>query len=126
MPAIDDFDVIDHAAGLAPGDLLHATRRLRAKVVEATQASHDALLLQPVEGLSPADRLRVAAHVCHLAGAESLERHYAERLADAPDRDEPSSPALPAMLEFAATLTTDPRRGDREAIEALRRAADRW
>lgn len=122
MPAIDDFDVIDHAAGLTPDAPLHATRRLRAKVVEATQASHDALLLQPVEGLSPADRLRVAAHVCNLAGAASLERHYVERLADAPDRDEPSSPALPAMLEFAATLTTDPRRGDRAALHALRAA----
>jgi len=119
---VDAIDVIDHAAGLMPGDPLHAARRFRIKVVEATQASHDGLLLQPVEGLSPADRLRVAAHVCHLAGSESLERHYVERLADAPDRDEPSSPALPAMLQFAATLTTDPRRGDRAAIEALRRA----
>ena len=119
---LDAIDVIDHAAGLAPGDPLHAARRFRAKVVEATQASHDALLLQPVEGLSPADRLRVAAHVCALAGAASLEQHYAERLADAPDRDEPSSPALPAMLTFAGALTRDPRRGDRAAIVALRGA----
>ena len=119
---LDTIDVIDHAAGLAPGDPLHAARRFRQKVVEATQASHDALLLQPVEGLSTADRLRVAAHVCTLAGAASLEEHYAERLADAPDRDEPSSPALPAMLTFAATLTTDPRLGDHAAIDALKRA----
>ena len=122
MPAPDAFDVIDHAAGLAPGDPLHAARRFRAKVVEATQASHDALLLQPVEGLSPADRLRVATHVCTLAGATSLERHDADRLADAPDRDEPSSPALPAMLTFAGALTTDPRLGDRAAIDRLRDA----
>ena len=47
-----DPDVIDLAAGLAPGDPLHAARRFRAKVVEATQASHDALLMQAVE--SPA------------------------------------------------------------------------
>ena len=120
--SLGSIDVIDHAAGLAPGDPLHATRRFRQKVVEATQASHDALLLQPVDGLSPADRLRVAAHVCTLAGAASLEQHYADRLADAPDRDEPSSPALPAMLAFAAKLTTDPRLGDRAAIDALKRA----
>ena len=117
-----DLDVIDHAAGLAPGDPLHAARRFRAKVVEATQASHDALLLQPVEGLSPADRLRVAAHVCTLAGATSLAQHYDGRLDDAPDRDEASSPALPAMLAFAAALTHDPRRGDRAALEALKQA----
>jgi len=121
-PNLDDIDVIDRAAGLAPGDPLHAARRVRAKVVEASQASHDALLLQPVEGLSTADRLRVAAHVCSLARAASLEQHYVDRLTDAPDRDEPSSPALPAMLTFAAALTTDPRRGDRAALQALRDA----
>lgn len=117
-----DIDVIDRAAGLAPGDRLHAARRFRAKVVEATQASHDALLLQPVEGLTTEDRLRVAAHVCTLAGATALAKHYEDRLVDAPGRDEPSSHALPEMLQFATALTTDPRRGDRGAIEALRHA----
>ena len=34
-----DPDVIDLAAGLAPGDPLHAARRFRAKVVEATTLS---------------------------------------------------------------------------------------
>ncbi|MEP6740300.1 MAG: CMD domain protein [Caldimonas sp.] len=122
MPTTDSFDVIDRAAGLAPGDPLYAARRFRAKVVEATQASHDALLLQPVEGLSTADRLRVAAHVCTVAGAASLARHYTDRLTDAPDRDAPSSLALPAMLQFAAKLSTDPRLGDRAAVAALRDA----
>ena len=117
-----DIDVIDRAAGLAPGDPLHAARRFRAKVVEATQASHDALLQQPVDGLTTEDRLRVAAHVCAIAGAPMLGRHYTALLAAAPGRDAPPSPALPAMLDFAAALTTDPRRGDRTAIEALRRA----
>jgi uncharacterized protein YciW len=118
----DDTDVIDRAVGLAPGDPLHAARRFRAKVVEATQASHDALLQQPVDGLSTEDRLRVAAHVCTLAGATALARHYEALLAAAPGRDAAPSPALPAMLDFAAALTTDPREGDRAAIEALRRA----
>ena len=74
MPAFDvpDNDVIDRATGLVPGDALHSARRFRAKVVEATQASHDALLEQPVGGLSTADRLRVAIHACTLAGATSL------------------------------------------------------
>ena len=117
-----DTDVIDRAAGLAPGDPLHAARRFRAKVAQATQASHDALLQQPVDGLSTEDRVRVAAHVCTIAGAPTLVRHYEALLAAAPGRDAPPSPALPAMLEFAAALTTDPRQGDRAAIEALRRA----
>lgn len=120
--SIDSLDVIDHAAGLAPGDPLHAARRFRDKVVAATQASHDALLQQPVDGLTTADRLRVAAHVCSVAGAASLAQHYAERLAGAPDRDAPPSAALSAMLQFAATLTVEPRLGDRAALEVLRRA----
>jgi uncharacterized protein YciW len=123
MPPLDlTEDVIDRAAGLAPGDPLHTARRLRAKVVEATQASHDALLEQPVDGLSTADRLRVAAHVCKIAAATSLAQHYEARLAEALSCDAPPSPALPAMLQFAATLTTDPRLGNRAALEPLRRA----
>jgi uncharacterized protein YciW len=122
MPSSDRVDVIDRAAGLAPGDFLHATRRVRAKVVEASQASHDALLQQPVDGLSTADRLRVAVHVCASASATSLLQHYEAQLAADVERDAPVSPALAAMLRFAATLTSDPRHGDRAALEALRRA----
>jgi uncharacterized protein YciW len=118
---MNNSDVIDRAAGLAPGDPLHATRRFRAKVVEATQASHDALLMQPVPGLSPADRLRVAVHACEAAGATSLAGHYADLLASVDD-DAPASAALPAMLKFAARLTTDPRLSDRAAIAALKSA----
>jgi uncharacterized protein YciW len=119
----DDLDVIDRAAGLAPGDALHAARRFRAPVMAATQASHDALLNEPVDGLSTVDRLRVAAHVCTLAGAASLAKHYAERLAaDVTGRTAPPSPALAAMLAFAAKLTTDPRLGDRAALDALKGA----
>jgi uncharacterized protein YciW len=116
------IDVIDRAAGLPPGDPLHAARRFRAKVVEATQASHDALLHDPVRGLSTEDRLRVAAHVCRVAGATSLVRHYEALLAASPEAGAASSPALPAMLRFAATLTTDPRLGDRAALAPLKAA----
>lgn len=114
-------DVIDSAAGLAPGERVHAARRFRATVVDATQASHDALLFEPVAGLTSADRLRVAAHACDAAAAAGLAAHYRARLAALPAA-EPPSPALPAMLHFAATLTTDPRRGDRAAIESLQAA----
>jgi len=75
-----------------------------------------------VEGLSTADRLRVAIHVCNVAGAKSLALHYADLLASAADKDATPSRALPAMLYFAATLTTNPRRGDSAALEALKRA----
>lgn len=119
----ENLDVIDAAAGLAPGDSLHAGRRFRAPVVAASQASHDALLNEPVEGLSVADRLRVAVQVCTVAGVASLAKHYDERLAaDATGRAAPPSSALSAMLAFATKLTTDPRLGDRGALDALKRA----
>ena len=117
-----DTDVIDLAAGLAPGDPLHAARRFRAKVVEATQASHDALLMQPVAGLATADRLRVAIHACTVAGATTLAAHYADLLSSAADKEASPSGALPAMLQFAATLTTEPLRGDSAALASLKSA----
>ena len=122
MPPIDDTDVIDRAAGLSPGERLHAARRFRDKVVAATEASRDALLSTPVDGLSSADRLRVAGHVCTLAGAPTLAAYYDGLLADVAAGVAAPSAALPAMLRFATALTVDPRRGDRAAIEALRGA----
>ena len=115
------LDVIDAAAGLAPGSALHAARRFRATVVEATQASHDALLYEPVDGLSTADRLRVAVHCCEAAQAPQLAAHYRALLARQPAQEAPS-PALPAMQDWAGLLTTDPRRGDRAALHGLRTA----
>lgn len=112
-------DVIDQAAGLRPGDALHGVRRFRAKVVDATQASHDALLLQPVAGLSVADRLRVAVRACEAAGAAELAQHYRQLLQA---HDQPAAAALPALLQFAVTLTTDPRHGDQAAVGALKAA----
>jgi len=121
MNATGSSDVIDRAAGLAPDDPLFAARRFRAKVVEATEASHDALLFDAVPGLSSEDRLRVAAHACRIAGAATLARHYEELLAAAPRRDSPAASALPAMQRFAETLITNPRLGDRAALETLKR-----
>ncbi len=119
--AASTADVIDTAAGLAPGGTLQAARRFRATVVAATQASHDALLYETVPGLSTADRLRVAVHCCEAAQAPRLAAHYRVLLAQQP-AGEASSPALPAMLTWAGLLTTDPRRGDREALQALQAA----
>jgi uncharacterized protein YciW len=113
------IDVIDQAAGLAPGMPLHTARRFRDTAVQATQASHDVLLREAVPGLSSADRLRVAVHACQAVGAGELAAHYAALLETA---STPPSPALPQMLHFAALLSTDPRRGDSAAIQSLKAA----
>ena len=120
-PAAAAADVIDTAAGLAPSSALQTERRFRSTVVEATQASHEALLYEPVPGLSTADRLRVAVHCCEAAEAHQLAAHYRALLVQQPAGDA-STPALPAMLTWAGLLTTDPRRGDREALQTLRAA----
>ena len=120
-PAAAASDVIDTAAGLAPSSALQTARRFRSTVVEATQASHEALLYEPVPGLSTADRLRVAVHCCEAAEAHQMAAHYRALLVQQPAGDA-STPALPAMLTWAGLLTTDPRRGDREALQALQAA----
>ena len=120
-PAAAAADVIDTAAGLAPSSALQTERRFRSTVVEATQASHEALLYEPVPGLSTADRLRVAVHCCEAAEAHQMAAHYRALLVQQPAGDA-STPALPAMLTWAGLLTTDPRRGDREALQALQAA----
>lgn len=116
-------DVIDAAANLAEGSRLFQARRFREGVVKATQASHDALLHEPVPGLPTTDRLRVAVHVCEAAGAAELAAHYRQLLAAegaaGPVQD---APTLAASLRFAAVLTTHPRAGDRQAIAQLHQA----
>jgi uncharacterized peroxidase-related enzyme len=118
------MDVIDLAAGLAPGSRVHTARRFRSTALTHTQASHDALLFDPVEGLTSADRLRVAVAVCEAAAAQSLLAHYRLLLANAaPDpAGAASAQALAAALDWARLLTLDPRRGDRAALQRLREA----
>ncbi len=116
---MSDHDAIDRAAGLSEGDALWAARRLRPIVVQATQASHDALLHEPVEGLEPADRLRIAQACCEAAGTQDLALHYAQGLAALPVAH---GPRLQAMLDWALALTRDPRRGDRASLDALKAA----
>ena len=120
----DGVDAIDQAAGLTPGSRVHTARRFRATALEHTQASHDALLFDPVVGLSTADRLRVAVQVCEASGAATLAQHYRALLTDparAADAHCPD-PTAQAMTRWALTLTTDPRSGDREALLALKTA----
>ena len=119
------IDVIDRAAGLEPGTHVHAARRFRDTALTHTQASHDALLFEPVPGLSSTDRLRVAVAVCEASGATSLQTHYQALLAHDPGgpaaRGEAGA-AFSAALDWARLLTLDPRRGDRAALLRLRQA----
>ncbi|MEN9420384.1 MAG: hypothetical protein RI988_4005 [Pseudomonadota bacterium] len=126
-----EADVIDRAAGLPPGSRVHTARRFRATALAHTQASHDALLFEPVPGLPTTERLRVAQRVCDIAGAPELAAHYGAQLAAWPAHpahggDTAARPlsdhTAQAVHAWAQLLTTDPRRGDRAALQALREA----
>lgn len=114
------MDVIDRAAGLHVSDRLYLARRFRATAIEHTQASHDALLFDAVEGLSVSDRLKVAIDVCQASQATTLTQHYQALLADPARVQDTLSPAAAAMQQWARTLTLDPRKGDQSSLQALK------
>ncbi len=117
-----NVDVIDLTASLKPGSSLHTARRYRDKVVLSTQASYQALLHEPVAGLGTADRLRVALHCCQLAQAAELAAHYRAALLASREPSQATPAALHAALHWAGVLTTNPRGGDRAALQAMQKA----
>jgi uncharacterized peroxidase-related enzyme len=124
-------DFIDQAVPLAAGQALHALRRERPRIVDATQACQQAMFGDAVAGLSRRHRLAVALHCCRLADATALAALYAQTLlAEGAPTDHVQaigtdavaavvSPRLTALLHFAATLTRKPLDGDRGAITTL-------
>lgn len=126
-----DQDIIDRVAGLAPDSATHALRHQRAKVVEATQGSYDALFDTTLDGLTLVERLLVALYASRLAPSPALAAHYRAELAahnvdaatlaavetGAPDNL--SSPRLRAILSFAHTLIENPVAGDKAAMQTL-------
>jgi uncharacterized peroxidase-related enzyme len=126
------LDVIDQAVPLAAGDALHALRRQRPKIVDATQGSYAGMFSPAVVGVSVVERLLVALHACRLSGAATLADHYRARLqaegadaalvaaADATDGGAAASDARVAtLLAFTAKLIVRPIEGDRSAVQSL-------
>jgi len=125
-------DLVDACVPLAPGQPTHAVRHSRAKVVAATQASHDGLFSPEVAGISVAERLAVALLACRLSQVPALAQHYRGML-QAEGGDAPAwvaaidgahgqagvPPRLATMLGFTAKLIERPIEGDRAAVQAL-------
>lgn len=114
-------DVVDRAAGLAPGSATHTVRHTRDKVAAATQGSYEALFSPALQGgLTLPERLLVALHACRLTPAPELAAHYEERLrAEGIAADAPGDARLQAILDFTRTLIERPVEGDRAALHAL-------
>ncbi|HKR41798.1 MAG TPA: CMD domain protein [Paraburkholderia sp.] len=126
-----DDDIIDRVADLAPDSATHALRHQRAKVVEATQGSYDALFDPALDGLTLVERLLVALYASRLAPSPALVAHYRAELAahevdaatlaavttGAPE--DLSAPRLRAILAFTRTLIENPVAGDKAALQTL-------
>lgn len=128
-------DWVDRAAGLVPGGVVWQVRRQRAKVVEATQASLDTLLMPDLQGLPLSTRLSVAVLACRLSGEETMAQQYQALLDAQPSVDcnaldaaargewyQVVDGALRAALIFTAKLIVKPVEGDQAAIAALKSA----
>lgn len=127
-------DLIDRMVPLAETAPLHALRHQRAKVVKATQQSHDALFSPGLEGVPLRERLLVAWYACCLTPHPRLAAHYRERLnpyaleaslCQAVENDELTRIAdhrLRALLQFTRSLILKPVEGDREALQTLPQA----
>ena len=125
-------DLVDACVPLAPGQPTHAVRHGRAKVVSATQASHDGLFSLAVAGISLAERLAAALLACRLSQSPALAQHYRGALlaqggaapawvAAIEGGQWPAAlpPRLTTILGFTAKLIVRPIEGDRAAVQAL-------
>lgn len=127
-------DVIDRMVPLPESDPLHAIRHQRAKVVNATQQSYDALLSPGLESVPLRERLLLAWYACRLTPHPALAAHYRERLnaygieedvCQAIEGDQLSlltDARLRALLAFTRTLILNPVQGDRAALQTLPQA----
>ncbi|MEX3978538.1 CMD domain-containing protein [Paraburkholderia sp. EG287A] len=127
----DTDDIVDRVADLAPDSATHALRHQRAKVVEATQGSYDALFDPALEGLTLVERLLVALYASRLATSPALAAHYRAELAahaveaatlaavETGAPEDLAAPRLRAILAFTRTLIENPVAGDKAALQTL-------
>lgn len=91
-------DIIDDLAGVVPGSDVDTLRRRRAQARVHSQASYDALFTEPDEtGVTPTERLAVAAFVAALHGEGPVRDHYRARLASV------AGPELAGLVDDVAT-----------------------
>jgi CMD domain protein len=131
VDTMDVMDVMDALAGIAPGSRLAELRRQRPDVVKHLRGSDEAIFSPRDDGgLSQAERAATALRVAILLGDETLEAHYAGRLAelDASDtlmRTAQAGPKTVTDPRWAVTLahvdrvTQDPDSAKRQHLDEL-------
>jgi len=123
-----DIDVIDIAAGIAPGSARDQLRAERADIRKHAKGCQGALFAPSDDaGLTPAERYAVALWVARLDGSDALARLYRDGLiAEAghdlvaqAETDPEAHPRLRRLLDHAALLTAEPARATPEHLAAL-------
>ena len=124
----DDDDVVDAAAGLAPGSAVAVLRRQREAFVRHTQGSHD-VLIAPADpgGVSLVERAAAALRVASIEHDAALIAHYRARLreigADLAAIEALDVPArLAAILRHVSLVATAPGSATAADLDALRDA----
>ncbi|MEJ0019348.1 MAG: hypothetical protein WDN25_22910 [Acetobacteraceae bacterium] len=114
-------DILDQAAGLAPGSRIAALRRQRDVFLRPSQGSHD-VLIAPADpgGVSLVERAVAALRVAVIERDAPLAAHYRARLAAAGgDETSPAAPRLTAILRHVDLVTRAPGSATRADLEAL-------
>jgi CMD domain protein len=129
------IDVVDAAAGLAPGSHVATLRRQRETFVRHTQGSHD-VLITPADpaGVSLIERAATALCVASIEDDAALRTHYRARLLDIGAdvatiaAAEPGSamqdvsPRLASIMRHVGMITRTPGASEPSHIDALRDA----
>jgi CMD domain protein len=119
-------DIVDTAAGLAPGSAVAALRRQREAFVRHTQGSHE-VLIAPADpgGVSLVERAATALRVASIERETALIAHYRERLGEI--GGDPAAieamqlpPRLAAILRHVSLVVTAPASATQADLEALR------
>jgi CMD domain protein len=119
-------DIVDTAAGLAPGSPVAALRRQREAFVRHTQGSHD-VLITPADpgGVSLVERAATALRVASIERETALIAHYRERLGEiggdaAAIEAMQVPPRLAAILRHVSLVATAPGSATQADLDALR------
>jgi uncharacterized protein YciW len=121
--------VLETAAGVPETGPLAESVAVRARLMELTQASHDAALLpEEAGGLSHALRAALAGRIARLNGESALAAHYASLAGEAEEAalSDPETGGEDArhsaILSYVDQVTISPKDATRAGIEALRAA----
>ncbi|WP_265519354.1 CMD domain-containing protein [Nitratireductor luteus] len=122
--------VLERTAGVPETGALAKVLKLRARLMDLTQASHDAALLPRVPGgLSLPERAVLAARMARICGDAALAAHYTELAGNAGDLLAVAEPGvgseerrLAALLAYTDKVTLRPKDAVPEDIEMLRDA----